>query len=174
MPLGPTLLRWFPCGQYEKLWGINPMGLSDPRYNSLEIIFLQPLKIAWDETNGLLFPLGLLYWGDLIELIKKKCEGLIQYALVNLWMTLNHHWWCLYINDSSTPKMNLINFNRKTLRWLTWNQSQWTWETALRTINVLMTLGEITKIDTLATTFHITAGEENTYVRLVYGPLTIY
>ena len=44
---------------------------------------------------------------------------------------------------------------------------------ALKPINVLMMTGEITKIITLATTFHKTTGEANPYVWSVYVPLKI-
>ena len=38
---------------YNKLWGMNPMGLSDPWNEYLEIIELNPVKNERDEPNGL-------------------------------------------------------------------------------------------------------------------------
>ena len=45
---------------------------------------------------------------------------------------------------------------------------------ALKPTNGLVTTGEITKTDTLATTFYKPVGESNWYVRFGYGPLTIF
>ena len=53
-------------------------------------------------------------------------------------------------------------------------QQNQTWETALKLINVLIATGVITKIVTLATTFHKPVEKANPYVPFGYGPLNIY
>ena len=45
---------------------------------------------------------------------------------------------------------------------------------SLKTINILMTTGKITKTGNLAATFHKPVGEANTYIRFGYVPLAIF
>ena len=42
--LGPTLSVLLPWSQFKKILGINPMGLSDPWSDSLDIIALKTVK----------------------------------------------------------------------------------------------------------------------------------
>ena len=51
---------------------MKPIGLSTPWYDYLEVIVLQKLKNAKDETHGPQFSLGRIYLNDFLE-TSKKC-----------------------------------------------------------------------------------------------------
>ena len=71
MPLGPTLLILFTWSQVKKLIGINPMVLSDPWADSLDIISLRPVK-KWLGVNPMILSVPWVDSLDIISVQKAK------------------------------------------------------------------------------------------------------
>ena len=90
-----------------------PIGLSDRWTDSLKIISLQPVKKNQGmNLMGLNSP-----WADSLEIlylrpVKRIAKDEPKWDFVPLCTTINHHWWCLQSNASSTPE-NTLNTLKK-------------------------------------------------------------